>query len=128
MGMDARGWDPFFTPETSLAESEVVFLNYVLNVIEDASERRDTLDKAWQLSSRVLVVSTRLKWELNSAKGTESGDGIVTSRNTFQHFFSPKAILKDVNKSYPRGSPTLFASLRLNRMGLMWFYYLKFRI
>ena len=92
MGMDARGWDPFFAPETSLAESEVVFLNYVLNVIEDASERRDTLDKAWKLSSRVLVVSTRLKWELNSAKGTESGDGIVTSRNTFQHFFSPNEL------------------------------------
>ena len=92
MGMDARGWDPFFAPETPLAESEVVFLNYVLNVIEDTSERRDTLDKAWKLSSRVLVVSSRLKWELNSARGTESGDGIVTSRNTFQHFYSPSEL------------------------------------
>ena len=92
MGMDARGWDPFFSPDTSLVESEVVFLNYVLNVIEDATERRATLDKAWKLSSRVLVVSCRLKWELSSARGTESGDGIVTSRNTFQHFFSPSEL------------------------------------
>jgi DNA phosphorothioation-associated putative methyltransferase len=92
MGMDATGWDPFFEPDTSLVERDVVFLNYVLNVIEDAGERRDTLRRAWELASRVLVVSCRLKWELNSARGTESGDGIMTSRNTFQHFFSPSEL------------------------------------
>lgn len=93
MGMNASGWDPFFAPDTSsLTESEVVFLNYVLNVIEDAGERRDTLVKAWKLSSRILVVSCRLTWELSSARGAESGDGIVTSRNTFQHFFSPSEL------------------------------------
>jgi DNA phosphorothioation-associated putative methyltransferase len=89
MGFNALGWDPFYFPDTSLVERDIVLLNYVLNVIEDAVERRRVLDKAWRLTSRVLVVSSRLKWELSSVNGLESGDGIVSSRNTFQHFYSP---------------------------------------
>lgn len=92
MGLNVEGWDPFYAPETPLAASDLVFLNYVLNVIEDKVERRATLEKAWQLASKVLVVSCRLKWELSSVNGAKSGDGIVTSRDTFQHFFSPKEI------------------------------------
>jgi DNA phosphorothioation-associated putative methyltransferase len=89
MGIDVLGWDPFYAPDTPLIKRDVVFLNYVLNVIEDAAERTATLAEAWTLVSKVLVVSSRLKWELRSVKGTDSGDGIITSRNTFQHFYSP---------------------------------------
>jgi DNA phosphorothioation-associated putative methyltransferase len=89
MGLDALGWDPFYFPDTPLVERDIVLLNYVLNVIEDAAERRAVLEKAWRLASRALVVSSRLKWELNSVNGQTSGDGIVSSRNTFQHFYSP---------------------------------------
>lgn len=92
MGLDVDGWDPFYAPDTSLGVRDVVLLNYVLNVIEDATERKDTLNRAWQLASKVLVVSCRLKWELSSVSGIESGDGLVTSRDTFQHFFSPNEI------------------------------------
>ncbi|PEG34370.1 ribosomal methyltransferase [Mycolicibacterium agri] len=89
MGFEVVGWDPFYAPDAQLRVSDVVLLNYVLNVIEDANERRRTLEAAWALTSRVLVVSSRLKWELNSINGVESGDGLVTSRNTFQHLYSP---------------------------------------
>lgn len=89
MGIEASGWDPYFSPDSPLGHADVVFLTYVLNVIEDVAERRSTLQAAWQLTQKTLVVSTRLKWELNSAVGEKSGDGIVTSRGTFQHFFSP---------------------------------------
>lgn len=101
MGLNVDGWDPFYSPDTSLVTHDVVFLNYVLNVIEDAAERRETLSAAWELSSKVMVVSSRLKWELSSVNGTKSGDGLVTSRNTFQRFFSPselRTFVEDVTR------------------------------
>jgi DNA phosphorothioation-associated putative methyltransferase len=98
MGLHAEGWDPFYAPDTPLSDHDVVVLNYVLNVIEDAAERRETLEKAWQLTSKVMVVSCRLKWELGSVNGVESGDGLITSRNTFQRFFSPNEIRRFVEE------------------------------
>lgn len=89
MGFDVVGWDPYYAADVPLAERQAVLLNYVLNVIEDARERRSTLKAAWELTERVLVVSTRLKWESNAVKGEVVGDGILSGRNTFQHFFSP---------------------------------------
>lgn len=89
MGLSVQGWDPHFAPDTPLIKQDVVLLTYVLNVIEDAAERRETLSKAWHLANVAMVVSCRLKWELSSIAGSPSGDGIVTSRNTFQHLFSP---------------------------------------
>ncbi|WP_207620738.1 DNA phosphorothioation-associated putative methyltransferase [Streptosporangium minutum] len=34
------------------------------------------------------MVSARLRWERNQIKGEEHGDGILTSRNTFQYLFA----------------------------------------
>lgn len=87
MGLRADGWDPFFAPDNPLTEHDVVMLTYVLNVIEDPGERRQTLAKAWGLATRALVVSCRLKWEQSQLRGQEVGDGVLTSRETFQHFF-----------------------------------------
>lgn len=98
MGVRADGWDPHYAPDTPLQAHDVVFVNYVLNVIEDADERRKTLNTAWQLASETLVVACRLTWELGSVTGTQSGDGLVTSRNTFQHFFSPSEIREVVEQ------------------------------
>ncbi|MFB8382552.1 DNA phosphorothioation-associated putative methyltransferase [Streptomyces rubiginosohelvolus] len=81
------GWDPYFRPETPPAPSDVVLLTYVLNVIEDPSERRRTLERAWDLTSTVLIVSARLTWEKSKVRGKEFGDGLLTSRQTFQHLF-----------------------------------------
>lgn len=99
MGIAATGWDPFFSPDAPFRHADVVLLTYVLNVIEDAAERRSTLRAAWQLARTALVVSTRLNWERNSVEGQQSGDGITTSRGTFQHFFSPhelRQLVEDV--------------------------------
>lgn len=98
MGLRADGWDPFFAPDEPLIVHDVVLLNYVLNVIENTEERKETLSKAWDLASDALVVSCRLKWELSSVSGTESGDGLVTSRDTFQHFYSPSELRKLVEE------------------------------
>ncbi|ETZ41127.1 DNA phosphorothioation-associated methyltransferase family protein [Mycobacterium avium MAV_061107_1842] len=102
MGVAADGWDPYFAPETPLTERDVVLLTYVLNVIEDSEERQKAIKTAWQLATRVMVVSCRLTWELSSIRGDRSGDGIVTSRNTFQRFFTPSEIRKVVEEATGR--------------------------
>lgn len=92
MGVLAHGWDPFFAPDTPLQEHDVVTLTYVLNVIEDPAERRETLSRAWSLASKALAVSCRLRWEQNALRGEQHGDGVVTSRETFQHLYGPGEI------------------------------------
>ena len=88
MGLQADGWDPFFAPDTPLTEHDVVTLTYVLNVIENPTERRETLARAWSLAKKTLMVSVRLKWEQSTLQGQDWGDGVVTSRETFQHLYS----------------------------------------
>ncbi|MEU6812971.1 DNA phosphorothioation-associated putative methyltransferase [Streptomyces sp. NPDC046831] len=83
----AVGWDPFYKPDAKLEPADVVLLTYVLNVIEDPNERRKTLKGAWDLTGTVLVASARLTWEKSKVKGETFGDGLLTSRQTFQHLF-----------------------------------------
>ncbi len=88
LGYRANGWDPVYCPEGEVRRSAVVNLGYVVNVIEDASERREALRKAWALAEEVLVVSARLTLERRSLRDIlEYGDGCLTSRGTFQKFF-----------------------------------------
>ncbi|MBK3562574.1 DNA phosphorothioation-associated putative methyltransferase [Streptomyces sp. MBT62] len=81
------GWDPYYRSETRAEPSAVVLLTYVLNVIEDPTERRETLKRAWELAGTVLIVSARLTWEKSKVRGEVFGDGLLTSRQTFQHLF-----------------------------------------
>ncbi|MFC7870779.1 DNA phosphorothioation-associated putative methyltransferase [[Kitasatospora] papulosa] len=83
----AVGWDPFYQADTRLEPADVVLLTYVLNVIEDSQERRKTLKEAWDLAGTVLVASARLTWEKSKVRGEAFGDGLLTSRQTFQHLF-----------------------------------------
>ncbi|MFE6481496.1 DNA phosphorothioation-associated putative methyltransferase [Streptomyces sp. NPDC057757] len=87
--LDCRitGWDPYYQPETKLEQADVVLLTYVLNIIEDPAERRRSLLQAWELANTVLVASARLTWEKSKVRGEEFGDGLLTSRQTFQHLF-----------------------------------------
>lgn len=61
--------------------SDVVVLAFVLNVIEDPAERRATLQDAYRLAGEVLCIGTMRP---GAAKGTPHGDGVVTTRGTFQ--------------------------------------------
>ena len=90
MGYEAQGWDPHYAPDGTRTESDVVMLTYVLNVIESPAEREEVVTCAWGLTKRALVVSCRLTWEDSQVKGSNVGDGVVTSRDTFQHLFTTK--------------------------------------
>lgn len=88
LGYTADGWDPHFRPDGTLREADVVNLGYVVNVIEDPIERASTLERAWRLATRVLVVSARLTWEARELVGDPFGDGILTKIGTFQKFYN----------------------------------------
>ena len=85
-GFKAAGWDPHFAPEQPKLEADVVNLGFVINVIEDPAERVDAITKAFSLTRGVLAASVML--HPNTPQGRPFGDGILTSRQTFQKYFS----------------------------------------
>ena len=88
IGYQASGWDPVHRPDTPRTRSAVVNLGYVVNVIEDVSERCDALRGAWALTDQVLIVSARLNVDGKALQESYSfADGCVTSRGTFQKFY-----------------------------------------
>ena len=85
MGFDASGWDPYFRPDEAVRDADVVNIGYVVNVIADPSERRETLRRAWGHAGKALVVSARLNAERRTITlGRPHSDGFVTGNGTFQ--------------------------------------------
>lgn len=79
-------------PTTPLTHADVVNLGFVINVIESASERAETLRRAWSLARRILVVSGRLVHERRLLAGRECEDGVLTGRGTFQRFYEQQEL------------------------------------
>ena len=88
MGVTVSGWDPAFFPDEERTPADVVNLGYVVNVIEDPDERAVALYAAWGLAQKLLIVSARLEWEAQTVAGNFQGDGVVTSKRTFQKFYA----------------------------------------
>ncbi len=86
VGIDAVGWDPHFSPDTAIEPADFVNLGYVLNVIEDPDERRKTLQRAYDLAKRVLMVSVRVDRSLETA--AQFSDGVLTQIGSFQKLYS----------------------------------------
>ncbi|MEY4749828.1 MAG: hypothetical protein RIQ60_2042 [Pseudomonadota bacterium] len=86
IGITANGWDPHFAADQPILEANVVNLGFVVNVIEDPAERVDTLIKAFKLARTVMSVGVMLYG--SDPPGRPYRDGFITSRNTFQKYFS----------------------------------------
>lgn len=86
-GINCNGWDPAFRPDAHVSQADIVNLGYVINVIESAEERRTALHQAWQLCRHVLVVAAQVKVPGRGKEQVEFGDGILTTRGTFQKYF-----------------------------------------
>jgi DNA phosphorothioation-associated putative methyltransferase len=86
-GIAAAGWDPVFRPDAPLRPADVVNLGFVLNVIEDVTERAAALRNAWQLAQRLLVVAAQVRVAGRGQSQVEFGDGVLTGRGTFQKFY-----------------------------------------
>lgn len=94
-GVEASGWDPHFLPDGRLEQADAVNLGFVLNVIEEPGERLETLRRAWSYCRRVLAVAVMIAGHRPTAGLRPYGDGFVTSRGTFQRYFTPGE-LKDM--------------------------------
>lgn len=87
-GLDALGWDPNFLPDVDKVHADLVNIGFVINVIEDRNERIEALQGAWDLTDKLLVASAMLANESYLAQFTPFKDGIITSRNTFQKYYT----------------------------------------
>lgn len=85
-GYSVAGWDPHYAPNEPILASEVVNLGFVVNVIEDPAERVEALQRAFALARRVMAVAVML-YSVDKP-GRPFRDGFMTSRNTFQKYFS----------------------------------------
>jgi len=91
-GYESWGWDPYYHPDAPLVEADIVNLGYVINVIEDTTERRDALVKAWDLTRRVLIVSAQVLINDSANRQVAYGDGVITRRNTFQKYYEQEEL------------------------------------
>ncbi|MEL6441883.1 MAG: DNA phosphorothioation-associated putative methyltransferase [Cyanobacteria bacterium J06621_8] len=98
LGYKSSGWDPYYNPQAELQTADIVNLGYIINVIEDIAERRQSLIKAWQLSSRVLIVSAQVLVDDRRRGLIAYGDGIVTNRNTFQKYYEQEELKLYINQ------------------------------
>ena len=87
MGYNAAGWDPEFNPNASKDPADIVNLGFVLNIIEDQTERTEVLHEAYDLSKKLLVVSSMITPSNTANQGRPYKDGILTKRGTFQKYF-----------------------------------------
>ena len=88
VGIECTGWDPAHNPDTAISPANVVNLGFVVNVIEDQTERRQALLNAWELAHDLLVVSGRLTWENDLTDSNRFADGVITAGDTFQKFYT----------------------------------------
>lgn len=98
LGYISGGWDPYYYPDAPITSADVVNLGYVLNVIEDIAERRQSLIAAWNLTGKVLIVAAQVLINAPSKAQIAYSDGIVTSRNTFQKYYEQEELKKYIDE------------------------------
>jgi len=86
IGLKCQGWDPHFANGNPIVPAEIVNLGFVVNVIEDPAERVEAIQRAFGIAKVALVVSVML--HSKDRPGEPYRDGFLTSRNTFQKYFS----------------------------------------
>jgi len=101
-GITCEGWDPAYYPDRPRLSADVVNLGYVINVIESPEERLSTLRDAWHLCRRLLIVSAQVTVSGRGNTQVEFGDGVVTSRGTFQKYFTQDELKAYLEKELNR--------------------------
>jgi DNA phosphorothioation-associated putative methyltransferase len=88
-GVTASGWDPYFRADETKRQADLINLGFVLNVIENADERSRVLRDAWSLCRRVMAVAVMVEGHYSIDGLKAFADGYLTSRGTFQKYFTP---------------------------------------
>lgn len=87
-GIDVSAWDPVHRSDGNKRLADIVNLGYVINVIEDRKERDEALRDAYSHAKKVLAVSAMVAGEATTSQFAPYKDGVITSRNTFQKYYS----------------------------------------
>ena len=109
----ATGWDPVFRPDVERRPADIVNLGFVLNVIEDAGERRETLKTAFALARKVLIVSVMLGYRSKREQFAAYQDGVRTQRNTFQKYYVQDEFRSYVEKTLGANAVPIAAGICL---------------
>ena len=96
-GFSANGWDPYYAADNKILSADIVNIGFVLNVIENPSERKEALAQAWKLTKKVLAVAVMTPSSAAIENAKPYKDGFLTSRNTFQKYFSQKELQKFIS-------------------------------
>jgi DNA phosphorothioation-associated putative methyltransferase len=96
LGFPAAGWDPHYCPDNERTSADIVNLGFVINVIEDFDERCEAIEKAFALTEKLLVVAGLIGVP-PSAGVRRHTDGVITSRKTFQKYYSSGELLQFVS-------------------------------
>ncbi|MFO0590502.1 MAG: DNA phosphorothioation-associated putative methyltransferase [Polyangiaceae bacterium] len=102
LGVDASGWDPHFAPHEPKVHADVVNIGFVINVIEDNRERRDALTGAYALARKVLAVAALIGGRTAYEQHRLFRDGVLTSRGTFQKYFSQQELREYIEATVGR--------------------------
>lgn len=105
LGYDATGHDiTHGTPRIA----DIVFCSYVINVIENPEERKEVIKHAYSLAKKMLIISARTdKNSLKKSKTSQVNDGVLTSKNTFQKFYTTKELQAYVKEVLGKDSEVL---------------------
>jgi DNA phosphorothioation-associated putative methyltransferase len=98
MGLLVSGWDPNYKPDEPKKEADIVNLGFVLNVIEDQIERKETLIDAFSFAKKLLVVSCQIASSNTKNLGKTYKDGILTQKKTFQKYFKQDELQNFIEK------------------------------
>lgn len=98
-GLDIGSYDPVYHPEGELHAADIVNLGFVINVIEDKDERIKTINRAFELTNKALVVSAMVAGEALISRFTPYKDGVVTSKKTFQKYYSQSELKEFISFS-----------------------------
>lgn len=80
-GFSVTGYDPYYFPDSVLTSADVVILCYVLDIIEDVTEREWVLSHAFELANYGLLVASSVNYQ---RRGDISfGDGTINSWGVF---------------------------------------------
>lgn len=105
MGYNIVGYDKYLSSNENMsAIYDTITCNYMFNVIPDYDERLEALNNINNLlhNDGVLFVSVRYPSEQKSIKSSvEYNDGLVTSIDTFQKFFTTEELIAFVSKVFP---------------------------
>lgn len=97
--IECSGWDPAFRPKADKLTADIVNLGFVINVIESPDERTSTLKEAWGYANRLLVVAAQIKMPGRGAQLVDFSDGVITSRNTFQKYYTQAELREYIEES-----------------------------